>query len=297
LKFTVHPPQRTTRTSGTKGTDDDKIKQLAKFTHKEQSIWFLNANWNRQKELQLQPETIWKYVQKFNELDLQNRDQGCALDELNAHRFLESFKDPLTVMEMRELLRRSGAISKEARPKDFPITHFLLSHFKTDWHHLVNASQGDNADEMAKVQALLREVQAAIPELEKANAESKAAHAEQVKQQKLYDDKTEDLKKRSSEGSVVQQNKGKAELAQHMATDPLPLSRAKITAEAAAKKAEKALNAANAKVEACEKQLKELALRAGSAGGSLWWMDRELQEAKRFMPQKKGGVTSVKTVE
>jgi hypothetical protein len=279
------------------GTDDDKIKQLAKFTHKEQAIWFLNASWNRQKELQLQPETIWKYVAKFNEIDLQNHEQGSSLDELNAHRFLEAFKDPLTVMEMREVLRKTGAIAKDTRPKDFPITHFLPAHYKSDWHHLVNASQGDNADEIAKCQLLLREVQTAIPELEKATNESKAAHAEQVKQQKVYDDKTEELKKKSSEGSVVQQNKGKAELAQHMATDPLPLSRAKITAEAAAKKAEKALNAANAKVDALEKQLKELTLRAGSAGGTLWWIERELQEAKRFMPQRKGGVTSIKTVE
>jgi len=279
------------------GSDDDKIKQLSKLTHKEQAVWFLNANWNRQKELALQPEALWKYVNKFCELDLQNRDAGSTLDEMNAHRFLESFKETMTVMEMREALRRTGAIPKDSRPKDVPLTHFLLAHFKTDWHILVNASQGDNAEEIAKCQIMLREVQTAIPELEKANSESKAAHSEQVKQQKIYDDKTNDLKKRSEEGNVVQQNKAKAELAQHMAQDPLPLSRAKITAEAAAKKAERALNAANAKVEALEKQLKDLTLKAGSAAGALWWIDRELQEAKRFMPQKKGGVTSIKTSE
>jgi len=133
--------------------------------------------------------------------------------------------------------------------------------------------------------------------LKKTSAESKAAHAEQVKQQKLYDDKTNDLNKRAAEGTVVQQNKAKAELSQHLAQDPLPLSRAKITAEAAAKKAEKALKGANSKIDALEKQLKELTLKAGSAGGSLWWIERELQEAKKFMPQRKGGVTSVKTTE
>ena len=48
------------------------------------------------------------------------------------------------------------------------------------------------------------------------------------------------LKRKSTEGGVVQQNKAKNELAQHLAEDPLPLRKAKITLEAALKKAEKA---------------------------------------------------------
>ena len=43
---------------------------------------------------------------------------------------------------------------------------------------------------------------------------------------------------------VVSRNKAKNELAQHLAEDPLPLRQAKITAEAAVRKAEKATKAA-----------------------------------------------------
>jgi len=57
------------------------------------------------------------------------------------------------------------------------------------------------------------------------------------------------------------------------------------------KKAEKAVNQANAKVSELEAKLKELTLKSGSAAGSLWWIDRELHEAKQFMPMKKGGRT------
>jgi len=89
----------------------------------------------------------------------------------------------------------------------------------------------------------------------------------------------------------VQQNKAKAELAQHLAADPLPLSRAKITADAAAKKAEKAVNAAQAKVDEIEKQIKELTMKSGSAAGTLFWIERELHEAKQFLPMRKGGRT------
>ena len=44
------------------------------------------------------------------------------------------------------------------------LTHFLLYKYGVDWHALVNASQGDNAKEIAKAQAMLEEVQAAFRE-------------------------------------------------------------------------------------------------------------------------------------
>jgi len=48
--------------------------------------------------------------------------------------------------------------------------------------------------------------------------------------------KTEELTKASEDGSGVKANKAKAELAQHLGTDNLPLRKAKITTEAATKK-------------------------------------------------------------
>jgi len=195
----------------------------------------------------------------------------------------------MTVLEMREALRGTGAIPKDGRPKDFPITHFLLARFKTDWHALVNATQGDNQAEIERCQKLMKEIQDSIPELQKSEAEAKLAAAEQKRQQQIYDDKTAELTRKTTEGGVVQQNKAKAELAQHLAADPLPLARAKITAEAAAKRAEKAVTTAQRKVEEIEKQLQELMLKSGSAAGSLWWISRELHEAKQFMPMTKGG--------
>jgi len=272
------------------GSDEDKLKELVSKTHKEQAIWFLNAFWNKA-NMDKEKERIWKYVMKFNELDLQNHVNGKSLDELNAHRFLESFKETKTVMEMRELLRGTGAISAGNKPKDFPITHFLLSAYKVDWKALVNASQGDNADQIMACQKLLREIQEGIPELQKAESEAKTAASEVKKLQKLYDDKTEELKKKSGEGGAVQQNKAKAELAQHLAADPLPLSKAKITSEAAQKRAEKEVAKAFARVDEVEKQIKELTMKSGSAAGTIFWIERELHETKQYLPMRKGGRT------
>merc|ERR1712125_43759 len=62
-----------------------------------------------------------------------------------------------------------------------------------------------------------------------------ALHAEE----EAYNKKKEELERKSKEGGVVSRNKAANELAQLLAEDPLPLRRAKITQEAAVKKAEK----------------------------------------------------------
>jgi len=268
-------------------TDEEKLANLCGRPHKEQGIWFLNAFWTGQGEKEA--ERVWNYVAKFNELDSEFHEEGTALDELNAHRFLESFGDAMTVVAMRQLLRKVGAIG-EGRPKDFPLTHFLIAHFNADWRVMVNATMGENAEEVAKAQKMLKEAQAAMKLAQQAADEAKAAAEEVRKEQKIYDDKTSSLQAKTTQGGVVSMNRAKAELAQHLAEDPLPLRRAKITAESAEKRAEKTLKAAEDRVAELEAYLKELQSQCGSAGGSLWWIDRELHEARKYMPKARGGI-------
>jgi len=157
-----------------------------------------------------------------------------------------------------------------------------------------------------------------------AQEEVEAALAEVQKQEDEYQGKIADCEKRSEQGGVVQRNKAKAELAQLKAEDPLPLSRAKITLGAAQKRAEKtrapfeaatkaaeaaraaatadresadqakrqaedALNAARKQLKEAEEYLEELKSRPGCAAGALWWIDRELEDAKSYLPESKGG--------
>merc|ERR1711941_73118 len=157
-----------------------------------------------------------------------------------------------------------------------------------------------------------------------AQEELEAALAEVKAQEDAYNGKIADCEKRSEEGGVVQRNKAKAELAQLQAEDPLPLSRAKITLEAARKRAEKtrapfeaatkiaetaraaatadreAADAAKAQAEAAladakrqlkeaEDYLEEIKSQPGCAAGALWWIDRELHEAKAYVPESRGG--------
>ena len=87
-------------------------------------------------------------------MDHDRKAEGCALDELQAHRFLEKFHETLTVQAMREKLRSTGAIGTSF--KLVPLVHILIFKYNVDWHELVNAPQG-NKEEILKAQALLDE--------------------------------------------------------------------------------------------------------------------------------------------
>ncbi|ELR19334.1 TolAlike protein [Acanthamoeba castellanii str. Neff] len=304
--------------------DKEKLESLCKKTYKEQAVWFLNAFWGTTKD---DAEKFWKFVAKCIELDTDKKAAGSDLDEFQAHRFLEHFQESMTVQAMRDRLRNTGAISA-GQFKRVPLTHMLTFKYNVDWHELVNAVQGDQ-EEIRKAQKMLDEVNAAFSEAESkkeeataalhsakqreeelkaAKVELEAALAELKAQEDAYNHKTEDLKKRSEEGGVVQRNKAKNELAQHLAEDPLPLRKAKITQEAAVKKTERAAVAAEAAAqeaarakEAAEAAFAEASKRVEEAEaylekaknslphGGVWWMERELHEAKAYLPKSKGG--------
>eukprot|EP00008_Paramoeba_atlantica_P010928 CAMPEP_0201485922 /NCGR_PEP_ID=MMETSP0151_2-20130828/9999_1 /ASSEMBLY_ACC=CAM_ASM_000257 /TAXON_ID=200890 /ORGANISM="Paramoeba atlantica, Strain 621/1 / CCAP 1560/9" /LENGTH=378 /DNA_ID=CAMNT_0047870271 /DNA_START=64 /DNA_END=1200 /DNA_ORIENTATION=- len=274
------------------GADNhEKLHALCKLTYKEQAVWFLNAFWEAGLSgggVGEKAEQFWEYVQKASVID-NAKATGNALDEMEAHRFLETFQEAHTVLEMRSELRSTGALAQNERPKEVPLTHFLLFKFKTDWQKLVNAPQGDNSAQIAEAQDKLQAVQDAFDASSRADAEASAALAEakaseeravrnekeavareeeakaaeapfkaaeapfkaaqdevesalaEVKaQEDAYNSKTESLKKASEEGGVVSRNRAKVSLEAHLAEDPLPLRKAKITLEAANKKAERA---------------------------------------------------------
>eukprot|EP00007_Cunea_sp_BSH-02190019_P008897 CAMPEP_0174236788 /NCGR_PEP_ID=MMETSP0417-20130205/5861_1 /TAXON_ID=242541 /ORGANISM="Mayorella sp, Strain BSH-02190019" /LENGTH=375 /DNA_ID=CAMNT_0015315481 /DNA_START=15 /DNA_END=1142 /DNA_ORIENTATION=+ len=357
--------------------DNEKLNQLISFTHSQQAIWFLNAFWEL--GLDKEAETFWRYVQEMVAIDIENRENGNSLDEVEAHRFLEKLGETLTVLALRANLRKSGALGEKERPKRVPITHYLLYKYAdaidgVDYHQLVNASQGDNSAEIAKAQAMLNEVNAAFQvadqraseaahalneavsrenaarereaEAQAAEHEAKVAEApfkaaqEELEaaladlkaQEDSYNGKTAELKKQSEEGGVVSRNRAKVQLDAHLAEDPLPLRRAKLTLEAARKKAEKArapfeaatkiaeaaraeasasaqkaasaraaadsakqaadaaLAEAQRQVEEAQAYLDEVKNQPGCAHGAVWWMNRALEERRRYMPSSKGGI-------
>jgi len=294
--------------------DNEKLAELCNRNYKDQAVWFLNAFWH---QFESEAERLWGYCLKCADLDIEKRAEGTGLDEVRMHKWLETQGETLTVVDMRSKLRSTGAIAQNDRPKLVPLIHYLLFRYGVDWHVLVN-SYGDNAAEINEAQRLLNEVMLAFQDSDSkakqarqteapfkaAQEEVEAAMADVKSQEDARERKTNDLTRKSSEGGVVAQNKAKAELAQHLAEDPLPLRKARVTLEAALKKAEKArapfeaatklaeeaLEKTRQRVEEAEAYLNEVKKKPGSSHGSFWWMDRELAEKKKFLPERMGGV-------
>merc|ERR1711974_431320 len=164
-----------------------------------------------------------------------------------------------------------------------------------------------NQAELHKAQKMLDGVTASFKEAEKRTEEARALEApfkaaqEELeealavvhKEEEEYNGKIADCEKRAETGGVVQKNKAKAELAQLKAEDPLPLRKAKITLSAAQKRAEKAraeaaMEEARRQVEEAEAYLNEIKNQPGQPYGSIWWVDRELHEQKKYLPEAKG---------
>src|SRR3989338_5346720 len=120
-------------------------------------------------------ENFWKWVEMYAQLDLKKKVEGCELDELNAHVFLEKNHQALTVKELRDKLREIGW---EKRPMMFPVVVFLIMRYKADWHYIVNAPQGNNQDLIDTAQRMLDEAQAAVDEAIRSAEAAKAAEEE-----------------------------------------------------------------------------------------------------------------------
>eukprot|EP00010_Vexillifera_abyssalis_P005404 CAMPEP_0201551368 /NCGR_PEP_ID=MMETSP0173_2-20130828/7553_1 /ASSEMBLY_ACC=CAM_ASM_000268 /TAXON_ID=218659 /ORGANISM="Vexillifera sp., Strain DIVA3 564/2" /LENGTH=295 /DNA_ID=CAMNT_0047961597 /DNA_START=22 /DNA_END=909 /DNA_ORIENTATION=- len=288
------------------------LESITEKTYKEQAIWFLNGFWS---EHQDQAEKMWDWVQKSSELDLQDGASGSGLDEMMTHRLLEILNETMTVREMRSHLKQTGAIGQNTRLKTIPLSYVILFKYKIPWKDFVNAPQGSNKEEMDRAQAKLDAVVAAFEEsnarledarqaeapFKAAQEELEAALAELKAQEEAYHGKIADCEKRSETGGVVTRNKAKAELAQLRAEDPLPLRRAKITTEAATKRAEKArapflvarekadaaVQEARDRVKEAEEYMEEIKKKGGTPQGAVWWMQKEIEYQKKFLPSSK----------
>ena len=190
--------------------DNEKLNDLCSKTHKEQAVWFLNAFWEDFAEKEA--ENIWNYVDQAQVID-NAKAAGTALDEMEAHRFLEKADSAHTVLEMRNLLRKTGAIGQNDRPKSVPLTHYFLfkydAHSNKLFHDLVTRSQGDNREAIEEAQRKLDAVQAAFDESSRAAAAA-AASLKEAQAREGEAKKSEDAAKAREADAVARENDAKA---------------------------------------------------------------------------------------
>jgi len=324
---------------------EEKImKEFNIITHepyKKQAIYFLNAYWpeHQKKEKKFEgdfPETVWKFWQKFLEIDKsqweevnkkvwkQGWTEGSSLDEFFSHKVLEVMGKTLTAITFRNEFRKIDVNFD----KRMALSEFLIWEYGRNVPEMMKRPQGDNQEEIMAAQAALEAVQKALVDLQakleaqkvaleaqkeaeekvkKAEAELKVAVDDLAKQENDYKTAVETLERKAHDMStgVVARNKAGNELAQLKEKDPLPLRKAKLTQEAALravqvqrkaseeatvqcenekKKVEQAVEDTNQKLVKAQDQLDEVSRKGGGGQGSLWWIQREIDEAKSFLP-------------
>jgi len=273
----------------------DHWNEVTGKTYAQQAQGFLNAYWD-----ELGPsegENIWKYVQTFQKIDKRGKT-GNDLDEFEAHKFLESLGETLTVIALRERLRTIDVDNNNR----MALMEYLIFKYSKPVVKTITAPQSDNKKELDEAQEMVNNAQLALVDMEtklqeqkKAEAENKAALDELHKQEEDYKNRIAALERATQEGTVVQKNKAANELAQLKGEDPLPLRKAKISQESTVRKAEKARKAleeatalAQKRFDDAQKYLDEVKAKGGgSAQGSLWWIQREITEAKKYLPKSK----------
>jgi len=130
-----------------------------------QAKWVLNGFW---KKLEPEAESVWKFAQKFIELDSRKKE-GNELDEFWSHKFLESLGETLTVIQLREKLRQ---IDLDANGK-MALMEYLLFKYSITVKEAINAPQGGNQEEILLAQAKLQALQDSLIELQKQLQEQK----------------------------------------------------------------------------------------------------------------------------
>jgi len=298
--------------------------EITRKTYIDQAKQYLNCFWKTEGDKEA--ENVWVYTHKFIDLDAKKK-AGNELDEFLSHKFLESNGETLTVIKLRERLREIDldANGKMALIEFlvFKYGHTVqevINAPQGDNSKELNEAAAklqavsDAVAELQKqleTQAIALENQKKAEEaLKKSEAELKAAIEDLNSQESAYKNAVATLEKKSSDpsGTTVSKSKAAAELAQLKSENPLPLRKAKITQEAALRKVEKERKAAEAAVVAthqaktntektlketeakfaeAQKYLEEVKARGGVPYGSMWWMEREMKEMQKYLPQKK----------
>ncbi len=120
----------------------NELMELTRKKYVDQAKWYLNGFWKDGAEQE--SENIWKYSHKFMELDAKKKAEGNELDEFEAHKFLEFLGETLTVVALREKLRK---IDVDANGK-MALLEYLMFKYEKSIPEVVNAPQGGNQEEV-----------------------------------------------------------------------------------------------------------------------------------------------------
>jgi len=301
------------------------FKNFSKKKYSDQAIAFLNAYWDEvNDDRQLIWDQTHQFITLDHEngkegSDLDEFNAHRFLEKLGETKTVKQMRDELKEIDM-DFNKRMALVEYFLWHYKKSVSDFLSRpQGSVDPEELAEAqrlldevqkalAESQAAAELAQTRE--REALEAEAPYKKAQEELNQAIEEVRRQEEDYKRRTQQLKQKSEDQSigVVQRNKASNELAQLLSQDPLPLRQAKISLEAAERKAEKArkpfkeareraeqaraeadraVDECNRRYDEAERYLKEVMSKPSAPHGQNWWFERELEEAKKFMPSKK----------
>jgi hypothetical protein len=277
-----------------------KFSEAGRKNYKQQGIFFLNAFWAEHEQ---HAEKVWEYAHAFAKID-PLKDAGSELDEVQAHIFLEKFERPMTALELRESLRTIDLNSN----RKMCLLEYLLYKFGGSVETLMSRPQGTierftetmiQHEHKAQVDLHLEEVKVAF---ESSNKKLLAA------QESLQKCLSEIRKLEAEIAMYSEQASGqgiKALKAQTMLNKLMnagdhqdALNESVIHAEAAVRKVKPSALAARQALQEyieahppdedrVEVEVKRSVDVEFHDQGDVWWVERELEEIKKYKPNTK----------
>jgi len=134
-------------------------------------------------------------------------------------------------------------------------------------------------------ESAVRKAEKARKEAEQATAEARARTEEAKARTAEAKAKTEEAKAKTADATAKAEE---AKRAKNEAQRTLEASKqARLEAEESTRQVEAATKEAEEKFQAAQDFLEEAKKKVGSSKGDLWWLDREIKEAKKYLPKSK----------
>jgi len=270
-----------------------RFSELTAMTHTEQAIWWLNGFWEEGAEQER--ENIWTIAHLLSEIQTGVKKrygkrtieapEGCDVDEMQAHVFLEKLGETLTVRALRKRLENLDVDNN----KRLALLEYLLAKYDKTPLAVINAVQGEGvpkeeldaaSDQLAALQEQFARVtdalEAATAAAEQARLNKEAADAAAA--QARADEEAATASKNAADAAAAKAQKEEADAVE---AEALAKRKAEESVAAAALAAEKAKTAAAAEAE----------LRAAEAELAAAVAEVEAQE--KIINDKKDGFRAI----
>jgi hypothetical protein len=247
-----------------------RFSEIGTKPYKQQAVFFLNGYWHEHSK---DAEKVWALYNQIIQVDPKG-DKGSDLDEVQAHVFLEKNSEPMTALELRETLRKID-LNNDHRMSFLEYLMFkfegvvkVLMSRQQEFNEMLDDNSFDKLKEQLKKSS--DDLEKAKVELDKVNAEIQKVDFRRMELEAL------------SKLDGVKGGTARAALNEFLLQDHNELNAAVLRAEALVRKARNASEHARLMLENAPHPEKY----EYHSEGAVWWVERELEEVKKYKPRK-----------